>query len=415
MALVPPTYDAFLEIFIFLAVAEILHSFTRKLGFPNIVSDLLVGILLSSFAVGGLLNTLLGVPIFIVNDYVLLFADFSVILLLFAAGLGGGFGGLRSAGVTAVAAAIAGDLLPFVAVLAVFSRIYSLDVALLLAVAASGTSSAVVASLLQSEGVSGMPAGHFLMNVSALDDVVALLFLSVVLTIVGGETGVLAVTGGLVQLIVAWVVLLLASVLVIPRILHIRHFRETRSLPFLFLFVLVALVVAIDFSAIIGAYIAGIAVAESLVAERTREITEVLLVLFGSLFFVVVGAQFDFRLFLDPVVVGLALGLAALAAVGKFVGIYAFSRRRLGSSTAATVAIGTVPLGEIGLIVGSIGFSSGIFSQSQLGEILLMSIVTTLIGSLLFRRRAPELRPVRSPDPPDPAGDPRPGAATEAK
>lgn len=415
MALVPSTYYALLEIFVFLAVAELLHSFARKIGLPNIVSDLLVGVVLSSFAVGGVLNALLGVPIFIVNDYVLLFADFSVILLLFAAGLGGGFGGLRSAGMTAITAAIAGDLLPFFAVLEVFSRIYSLDVALLLAVAASGTSSAVVASLLQSEGVSGMPAGHFLMNVSALDDVVALLFLSVVLTIVGGESGVLAVTGGLVELVVAWVVLLLASVLVIPRVLRISHFRETRSLPFLFLFVLVALVVALDFSAIIGAYIAGIAVAESLVAERTREITEILLVLFGSLFFVVVGAQFDFRLFLDPVMVGFAVGLAALALVGKFVGIYAFARRRFGHSTSATIAIGTVPLGEIGLIVGAIGFSSGILSQTQLGEILLMAIITTLIGSVLFRHRAPELRPERSADPPGPAGGRHPGAVSESR
>jgi len=114
-------YYALLEVFIFLAVAELLHSFARKVGVPTLVSDLLLGVLLSSFALGGILNSLIGVPIFLVNDYVLLFADFSVILLLFAAGLGGGFAGLRRAGTPAVLAAIAGDLVPFALALVVFS------------------------------------------------------------------------------------------------------------------------------------------------------------------------------------------------------------------------------------------------------------------------------------------------------
>ncbi len=402
MAVLPTSYDALLEVFVFLAVAELLHSFSRKIGLPNLVSDLLLGVVLSGFALGGVINGLVHVPIFVVDDYVLLFADFSVILLLFAAGLGGGFAGLRSAGFGAVGAALLGDLLPFFAVFLVFSRFDPIDVALLLGVAASGTSSAVVASLVQTEGVGGTPAGHFLMNVSAIDDVIALLFLSVVLTITGGTPDVLAVTGGLLELVAAWVVLLLASVVIIPRLLRLPGVRQTRGMPFLFLFVVVAIVVALGFSAIIGAYIAGIAVAESLVASRTREITEILLILFGSLFFVVTGAQFNFHLFLDPTVVGLALLLVGLALVGKLVGVYGFARRRLGPVVGRTVAIGTVPLGEIGLIVGSIGFSGGVFSQSELGEILLMSIMSTLIGAFLFRRGARQARATGSTGSSDP-------------
>ncbi|MGD0249496.1 MAG: cation:proton antiporter, partial [Thermoplasmata archaeon] len=219
-------YYALLEVFIFLAVAELLHSFARKVGVPTLVSDLLLGVLLSSFALGGILNSLIGVPIFLVNDYVLLFADFSVILLLFAAGLGGGFAGLRRAGTPAVLAAIAGDLVPFALALVVFSRIYPLNVALLLAVACAATSSAVVASLLQAERLTDTPAGQFHMNVAALDDVVALVLLSVALTVVGGQFDVLAVTGNILELAVGWVVLLLAAVLIIPRLLRVPQLRD---------------------------------------------------------------------------------------------------------------------------------------------------------------------------------------------
>ncbi len=394
MALLPgEAYYALVEIFVFLAVAELLHSAARRANVPTIVTDILVGVVLSGFALGGLLNTLVGVPIFVVNSYVLIFADFSVILLLFAAGLGGGFTGLREAGPLAVLAAIAGDVAPFAVVAGVFSRVYSLDTALLLGAAAAATSSAVVASVLLSEQVDGTPGGRFLMNIAALDDVVALVLLSVVLTIVGGRVDVIAITGSVFELVIAWVVLLFASVFVIPRILRIPGIRDAQGMPFLILFVLVAIVVALGFSAIIGAYIAGLAVAESLVASRTRGTTEVLLLLFGSLFFVVTGAQFDWRELLEPSLVVLAVVLAALAAAAKLLAVYPFARARLGPGEAPlAVATGMVPRGEIGLIVGSIGFALGLFSQAVLGEVLLMAVLTTLIGAVLFRRSAPALR-----------------------
>jgi len=402
MALVPEVaYYALLEVFVFLAVAELLHPIAQRAGLPTIVSDLLLGILLSSFALGGVLNTLVGVPIFVTNNgYILIFADFSVILLLFAAGLGGGFSGLRRAGAPAVLAAIVGDLLPFAIVFVILSRIYPIHAALLLAVAAAATSSAVVASLVRSSGVAGTRGGEFLMNVAALDDVVALLLLSVVLTTVGGQFDVLAVTGGIIESVAAWVILLLASVLILPRLLRVPRLRRAQGMPFLFLFVLVVIVVSLGFSAVIGAFIAGLAIAESLVATRTRELTDILLLLFGSLFFVVTGAQFDFHQFLNLDVVAVAGLIALLAAVGKIAGVYPFARWRLGGGPrSGAVALGMIPRGEIGLIVGSIGFTSGLLDQQMLGEILLMSIVTTVVGAVLFRRRSPCLTetPARAP------------------
>lgn len=379
---------ALLLVFIFLAAAELLHSVADKIGLPHLVGDVLLGIVLSSFALGGVLDALLGVPIFVVSSYVLLFADFSVILLLFAAGLGGGFTGLRNAGVYAVLAAVAGDLVPFGLTYLLLVHIYSTSAALLLAVATAATSSAVVASLLQTQKVGDRPAGHFHMNVAALDDVVALLLLSVVLTVVGGKFNVLAVTGSVLELVIAWVFLVLAAVLIFPRLVRLPQLRESRGLPFLFLFVLVVVVVSLGFSAVIGAYIAGLAVAESLVASRTREVTEILLLLFGSLFFVVTGAEFAVGNLANLALVSLAIVLAGIAALGKFAGVYVFARRRWNPATSRAIGFGMIPRGEIGLIVGSIGLSAGILDEAMLGEIILMSIVTTVIGAVLFRLSA---------------------------
>ncbi len=380
-------YDALLEVFIFLALAELITPLATRLKLPPIAAWLLLGILLSSFAVGGVLNRALGITLFSVSSYLLLFADLSVVLLLFAAGLGTGVGGLRDAGLAAVGAAIAGDLVPFALTAAIAALFVPLNTALLLGVAAAPTSAAVVASLRSSEGRPDDRAGHLLLNAAALDDVVALILLTVVLAIVGGHVDVLAVTGTIVESAVAWVILLVAAVVVIPRLLRLPALRETRGMPFLFLFLLVAVVIALGFSAVIGAFIAGLAVAESLVAARTRELTEVLLVFFGALFFVVVGAQFDAHELVIPALVAAGLGLAGLAALGKFAGVYGFARAKLGSGTEArAVATGMIPRGEIGLVVGAIGLSSGLFGQTEFGAILLMSLVTTIVGSLAYRR-----------------------------
>ena len=392
---------ALLEVFVFLALAELLTPVAQRAHLPPVLAWIVLGMALSNFALGGVFNQALGADLFGTGTYVLLFADLSVILLLFAAGLESGVRSLRASGAAVVGAAIAGDLVPFAVTAAVASRFVPLDTALLLGVAAAPTSAAVVASLRRSERVGETAAGGFLLNAAALDDVVALMLLTVVLTIVGGHVNVLAVSGSIAESTVAWLVLLLAAVVVIPRLLRVPALRETRGMPFLFLFVLVAIVVALGFSAVIGAFIAGIAVAESLVAERTRELTEVLLVFFGALFFVVIGAQFDVHNLLEPALVGAGLGLAGLAVAGKLVGVYPFARARLGSSAGArAAAIGMLPRGEIGLVVGAIGFASGRFGQTELGAILLMALATTAAGSWAFRLAARPLRP--SPASPSP-------------
>jgi Kef-type K+ transport system membrane component KefB len=395
MAIVPETaYYALLEVFVFLAVAELLQPLAKKISVPAIASYLLLGLLLSGFALGGVVDRLVGVEIFAPdNAYVLLFADFSVVLLLFAAGLGSGFRGLREAGIPAVVAAIAGDLVPFALTFVIVSRFEPTNVALLVGVAVGPSSAAVVASLRDSEGVGSTPGGSFLMNVAALDDVVALLLLSAVLTLIAGRFDVLSITGNLAELVVTWLALLVAAILIVPYLFRVPALRESRGMPFLVLFALVALVISLGLSPIIGAFIAGLAVAESLAATRARELTEVLVLLFGALFFVVVGAQVDARQLGDPTVLGIGLLLGLIAAAGKVVGTYPLARWKLGSAPAArAVAAGLVPRGEIGLVVGSLGFASGIFGVEVLGEIVLMALVTTLVGAIVFRRFAPDLR-----------------------
>ncbi len=226
-----------------------------------------------------------------------------------------------------------------------------------------------------------------------MDDVVALILLSVVLSTVGGKFDLMTITGGVAESAAAWIALVLASVLIVPRLLRLRGLQESRDMPFVVLFVLVAIVIGLGFSAVIGVYIAGLAVAESLLAQRTKQLTEVLLAIFGSLFFVVVGAEVNSAIWLLPGVLGLGLLLTALATVGKLAGVYPFAWWRLRSSSKPTaVAAWMLPRGESGLPVGTVGASIGLLGEAELAAIVLMALITTLLGATLFRRVSPSLR-----------------------
>ncbi|HEV2165680.1 MAG TPA: cation:proton antiporter [Thermoplasmata archaeon] len=383
----PNDYYILLEVFIFLAIAQVLRSSTKQIGVPEIVADLIVGMVLGSYALGGVIDQAFGIQLFVVNSGVLLFADLAVVLILFSAGLGSGFSSLQRAGGWVAVAAVAGSVMTFVVTFVTFSLFYPVNSALFIAIAVAPTSTVVTASLIQADGQIRTPGAQFLLNASALDDVVSLVLLSVALATLAGRSTFPEIVGTGLAYVVAWVLVLLASVVLLPRILKIPPLRKVEGLPFALLFGLIAIVLALGFSPIIGAYIAGLAIAESVVGPRTRELTAILVGVFGALFFIIIGAEFNVGLLLDPTVVGLAVLLTLLAALAKFAGVYPTARRwahddRLGRA----IASGMLPRGEIGLVVGALGFGLGILTEEMLGEVLVASILTTLVGAFLFRR-----------------------------
>ena len=135
---------------------------------------------------------------------------------------------------------------------------------------------------------------------------------------------------------------------------------------------------------IIGAFLASMVFAE---AREHFELEHQALPIYQFLvpfFFVITGTQVDWRLFFDGGIMGIALGVTALALIGKIVGcgagVLGLERRSI-----AIVGIGMAPRGEVGLIVASLGLSLGAIPLEIFSVVVIMSILTTLVAPPVLR------------------------------
>jgi Kef-type K+ transport system membrane component KefB len=152
---------------------------------------------------------------------------------------------------------------------------------------------------------------------------------------------------------------------------------------------LAALSGAIGLAAIIGAFLAGMVLAETRDEYNLEHQALPLYQFLVPFFFVITGAEMDPRAFADLSVLALAAGLTGLAILGKVVGgaAGAWGLAASGSRvrSAALVGVGMVPRGEVGLIVAGIGRAQGVLPDAIFSAVLVMSVATTLLAPPLLK------------------------------
>jgi len=378
---ISPMYLALLEISVLLFAAEGSRGLVRALGIPAVVGELLVGMAIGPYALGPFINSLLGIPLVSINDYVELFAQFSVILMIFSSGLGEGLRGLERAGIWGFLGAIFGALLPFLGVTAALWHGLGSSVSLVMGAASAATSLAVASYVADEVGFSGPPR-DFLLTAGAIDDVVSLIILSVALAISSGTGSPSSVVYTVAYYVLAWVIITADSIIILPRAANRLGERYARPFALLSLFSLVVIMVALGFSPLIAAYVAGLSLSTSRMSEAFKEMAVGLSSLFGPLFFVIAGAETDLVVGTLQALV-LALLVSVLAMALKFAGTlpfaYAETKDKNGSVAAS---LGMIPRGEMGLAIAS--SSLAILTTSEYAAIVLMVVMTTIVGAISF-------------------------------
>ena len=424
---------------IILLAARLFAPLAQKIGFPAVLGELLLGVVLGNLG-------LLGIHYFdtIARDPIIMFmAELGVIILLLQIGLETRLGDLVSVGLRASAVGSVGIVVPFVLGAFVAGPLVlpgmEFNAYLFLGATLAATSVGITGRVFRDLGKLKMPEAQIVLGAAVIDDVLGLVILAVVSSLV--EAGTVSVFE--VAMIIGKAVAFLGGSIALGRAAapHLLRWvsRLDNSHSMLFSLVLVVglfmawLAHAVGLAPIIGAFAAGllfepvflkefetpklvqdieallpVATMETTAgpgadAEKTQKIRAVLArhtshqhehmlepigYFFVPVFFVLTGMQVDLTALADPKVVAVALGITVAAVVGKLAAGFVAGK----GMNPWLVGWGMVPRGEVGLIFAMVGKKLGVMSEAMFSVIVIMVILTTLLTppilTVLLRRQA---------------------------
>jgi Kef-type K+ transport system membrane component KefB len=106
-------------------------------------------------------------------------------------------------------------------------------------------------------------------------------------------------------------------------------------------------------------------------------------------FFAFIGLEVSLEELTDPDALLLLVGITVLAAATKLIGAW-LGTRGMAPRERATIAVGMVPRGEVGIIVAGIGSAAGVIDDELFAVIVGMAVLTTLITPPVLRRLTTE-------------------------
>jgi len=376
---VPNHSDLALSLLVIFVAAKLLAEVFERVHQPGIAGEILAGVLIGPHVLGWIGQ----------NDTVAVLGELGVMFLLFRVGLEVKASELIAVGGRAAWIASLGVAVPFLAGWGL-SKWWGLPTleALFIGAAMVATSVGITAQVLAAGGWLEERASKLILAAAVIDDVLGLIVLAAVSSLARESVSYteLAITAGLAIGFTVFVVLYGSRILqsVVPKVQGGMSGAEAQfTLALVLLFALSLLATYAGVAAIIGAFLAGMALSE-VVDHRVHTLTDGVTELLVPFFLVGIGLHFDPATLRDPANL-LFAGIVLVAAVAsKLVGC-GVGALPLGRTDALRVGIGMIPRGEVGMVVAQIGLGFGVMQANVYGTIVFMSVATTLIAPPLLR------------------------------
>lgn len=391
-----------LQLGVILIAAKLGAELAERVGLPAVLGELLAGVAVGPYALGGVVPPLVGDPLFRaaggtgpISTELYSFAQVAAVLLLFLIGLDTDLVKFLRYSHAATLVAVGGNLLSFllgavVAVLFGLASSLAEPRALFLGAIAATTSIGISARVLADLGQLDTPEGVTILGGAIVDDILGIIILGVVVTIAAGHALTVegaALSGGRA---IAALVLLTLVALIAARFLSRLPLRMRTEGAAVGLAVGGALLAAYvieqaGLALILGAYAVGLALSQTSFGRPLERSLLAVRHLFVPIFFVVTGALVDVPQMAGAIGLGLALCVAAV--LGKAIGcglpalLVGFRGRR-----AVRIVAGMLPRGEVALIIAGVGLSTGAIGADLFGVAILLVALTTILASTLLAR-----------------------------
>jgi len=320
-----------------------------------------------------------------------LFADIGVILLLFVIGIEFPFAKIRSIGRVAIGA---GTLGLFVTLGVVFLAASALGLnfmdSLFIAAALSISSTAIIIKILQDSGKIKKESSILVLGVLIVEDVIAVILIASLESV--ALVGTVSIESVVLVAVVAGGLIVGTFTIgrrVIPPLIDKVASAQNREILLLsvlgvcFGYALLANVVGL--SVAIGAFLAGVLVAESKSAEVSKILSSPIKDMFVAIFFVSVGALMDITQLESYIFIAIAL-IAVTTAMkfgGNLLGNTVF-RLEKGKSLRSAFAL-SAPRGEFSIVIVKVGVDMGVVSAFLFPLIGLITIITAFMSPFLIR------------------------------
>ncbi|HEX6729420.1 MAG TPA: cation:proton antiporter [Pyrinomonadaceae bacterium] len=364
-----------LALFIMLVAAKLMAELFERLRQPAVAGEILAGVIIGPSLLGW------AAP----SEITSLLAEIGVIFLLFNVGLETKPAAIFKVGKHAALVAVLGVAIPLLGGWLLMRAWGATDIeALFVGTAMVATSVGITARVLSGLGLLDAPTARIILGAAVIDDILGLLVLAIVSSMAAGTVNYLEIltTAGLAIGFTAFIALVGAPVItrVAPGVDRLRSGHGMFILGLVLCLGLSVAAAYIGVAAIIGSFLAGMALAEAAedhprMHRQINGVTEFLV----PFFLVNIGMQLRLDVFRSSSVIILCLLVTLVAVITKLLGcgLAAFN---LGMRRAAQVGMGMVPRGEVGIIVAQIGLSLAVIGAELYGVVLFMAVATTLIA-----------------------------------
>jgi CPA2 family monovalent cation:H+ antiporter-2 len=320
-----------------------------------------------------------------------LFAEIGVILLLFVIGIEFPYSKIKSIGRKAIGIGNIGLFLTM-GVIFYVSTLLGLQFmdALFISAALSISSTAIIVKIFEDTGQIKKESSLLVLGILIVEDVIAVILISSLQSI--ALVGTVSIES-IIAIVVVAITLIVGTFTVgtrvipplIDRVAATEH-REILLLSVLglcFGYALLANIVGL--SVAIGAFLAGVLVAESKSAEVSKLLSSPIKDMFVAIFFISVGALMDVSqlenyIFIAIVLIAVSIGMKF---GGNMLGNIIFRQKR-GKALRSAFSL-AAPRGEFSIIIVKVGADMGAVSAFLFPLIGMISIITAIITPFLMK------------------------------
>lgn len=358
---------------------------SKRIGMPAVIGQLLVGIILGP-ALFGVLHE---------NSFIHTFSEIGVVLLMFIAGLESNLTLLKKYFKPSLVAAVLGVIVPVISMYGMslafgISQLESLFIGVIFA----ATSVSISVEVLRELNVLESKEGTIILGAAVVDDLLAVIILSVLTSLFGAQLAAASSTHMSLGLSLLLQALFMVAVYfsvkwIVPFVMHLSrrllvpYASAITSLIICFGFVWFA--EAVELSAVVGAFFAGIAISQTpYKKEINRHIEPIGYTVFIPVFFVSIGLSMNLAS-LNQHILFITI-LTVLAVFSKLIGSGLGARWMNNSPQGAyTIGAAMISRGEMALIIAQIGYNAKLLSELYYSEIIFVIIITTVLAPLILK------------------------------